>query len=237
LKTININLIGNSAKTSKKAKPQLKIFKNTNFEIKTIAVVTIISSCVILGISAGIWFMIDLSVKRNLSELYNLKIENENLEKDFTKLTLTQKDIQKEKKILELKSLARERLDNLILPWNRILTDIGISIPKELTISKIYASAKTNFLFSSQDQNTEKTILIEGQIDPQKVSQNPLSALSYFVLNINENLPSDTPLYDSIIKSVSLSPTSGIYEFKIEAKIKPLQIFQSEELKPVQKAG
>lgn len=209
MRTIDINLIEKDVNPSPKSKP---IIEDIDDRTKKISVVAVAGAFAVFVLSTGIWLGVSYSTKNTDSELTILKTDHEKLQQELQTSTLVFKDLQQEKKILELKLLVQNQIDSSLMPWHKILVDIANTVPKDVRITKITKSSRSS-------QIADK-LFIEGQISAKKdMKLKPLEIISYFVLNINENHSLNSYLKDAVIKSAEFDEKSEIYDFAIETAI------------------
>ena len=81
-----------------------------------------------------------------------LKVEHNKIKKQETKLSIYSKDLNNKKKIINLKLLAREQINNLFIPWSLILEDLASKVPKNVIVLDI------DKLTSSELDNNKKVL-------------------------------------------------------------------------------
>lgn len=209
MKTININLIGTETKVIKTN----KIAVDINEKTKTISIMAVTGACIVFVICAGVWFTFFYSAKKTSSELSGLKLEHEKLKAELAASTTNFKNLQQEKRILKLKQVVQNQVNDTLLPWYKILCDVSYTVPKNIKITKISKSS------SSKDSKATINLGIDGEVDIIQAKDNPLQVISYFVLNINENSSLDSYLSDAVIKSADYNEKSRSYNFTINTAV------------------
>jgi Tfp pilus assembly protein PilN len=213
LKTININLLGEFGRLAKKNKPLRSGLEKDilNAETRRICILIIVGSLGIFAFSFLIWAVLFFSAQKMSSELVNMTQKCSELKFELESSETAEKNAKERKKILELKLLAKNQINQNIVSWEHILSDIVKVVPENIKITEI------NKVFSTK-KDKEPLLNIKGQINP--MLNGSLKHISYLVLNINENLPPSTLLKDAIISSVKFNENTKLYDFTVQAKIK-----------------
>jgi hypothetical protein len=223
LRTININLIENK---NKPVKIDNSYINDIDGKTKSTSIIIVVSACIVFAICVCIWFVAFYLNKKADSDLTELKSRHENLKIELAESTSSFKDLQQEKKNLELKLLAQNQINDSLLPWYYILNDIAGAVPKDIKILKIEKAG----LSSANDSTSAIKLDIEGQISSLKRSgQDPLKEVSFFVININENPSLNSYLSNAVLKSVKYEDKSQVYNFIIETCIKLPEIKTEEK--------
>lgn len=210
MKTIDINLIGNISKSSDKT---IALIEDIDERARFISIVAVTGAFSVFIVCTGIWGgSFYLSQKFN-SDLTKLKSRNEKLNMELANANLTLKNLQEQKKILDFELVAQKQIDGLSLSWHNILLDIASRIPKNIKITKINKSSSDSTKF---DTNLE----IEGKMDSEGFKISPLEAVSYLVLNINENHSENSYLSNAVVKKIEYEEKEGLYNFIIKADLK-----------------
>ena len=215
MRTININLIDDQTKESNKSKMEMFTDdSDINPKIKFASIVILISVCIVFATSFGIWFISNLMLEKTGKKLSDLKDSHEKLELELSQTTKIHKNIQNEKKTLEIKLQAQNLISTSVLPWHKILTNISKAVPKNVKITEISKI--------SEIKNTSPVdvIIIKGQIPCEESKNNSLKSISYFVLNINNNAPADTALEKATIKKFDYDDKENLYNFEISSALK-----------------
>lgn len=211
MKTININLIGDTGKSIKKT---VKVSREgIDNRVKIISISAIAGSSLIFVICLLTWTGAFLFTKKLDSDLKKLKTEHQKIGMELAKSSKEMKNLSQEKKIMETKLLVKKQLDTNTMPWHKILADISAMVPKDVKITKIMK------LTGDSDKNT--TINIEGTIDAAiSKTASPLELVSYFAINISENKADDFYLKEAVIKMVEFDDKNNIYNFRIQTSLK-----------------
>ena len=221
MKTVDIDLIGDFARTPGKTK--IKKLAKSQGEItpraKKISVILVAVACGVFVISFLIWIAIFFASQKFSDETAKLKSKNQTFQSELGALNLVQKNLQEEKKILDIKLLVQNQINELILPWHNILINISNAVPKNIKITEI---AKLN---TSKQQNQQTLIEIKGQVNANKTDA--LKLISYFVLNISDNLPPDSLLTGATVKEVRFNEQSNSYDFSVEVNTKKNKLISS----------
>jgi hypothetical protein len=212
LRTININLIGDLGKVSKKVtKPVPNKSSEISTRTKAISIGAVFFALIIFTISFGSWFFIRSETEKTGIELDKLKAEHESLKIELEKSLSNHRIMMQEKKLLDAKALAQTFIRDSSLPWHNILVDIANAIPKDLTITRIL---KVN----STDISSGAKIAIEGSIY-RRAGVDPLKTVSFFIININDNPKLGSLLSKATIKSFSKKKEGEKYDFTVEAYV------------------
>jgi len=213
VKTININLLGEFGGLAKKNKPsRLGLEKDIlDAETKRICILMIVGSLAVFAFSFLIWAVLFFSAQKMSSKLVNMTQKCSEIKFELESSETAVKNAKERKKILELKLLAKNQINQNIVSWEHILSDIVKVVPENIKITEI------NKVFSTK-KDKEPLLNIKGQINP--MLNGSLKHISYLVLNINENLPPSTLLKDAIISSVKFNENTKLYDFTVQAKIK-----------------
>lgn len=209
MKTININLIGEFAKTVKTKRLE---FKEDNLDSRTriMVIASIIGIFIVLATSFGVWLVVknmNVAADKNLKKL---KMQLTDLQTEEKILSAYTRDIKNKKKIAELKLLAREQIAQLTFPWSEVLLDLAKKIPKSIIITEMKKMAAGK-AFSK--------LTISGIVSAKET---PLTEVSFFILNINQD--ENSLLKEAEIKALRYEEDSKAYEFEIEAQLrKPKQ--------------
>jgi hypothetical protein len=221
LKTININLIDDQTKESNKSKIEiLTDDSDINPKVKFISIITIVSVCIVFITSFGIWSISSFMLKKTGKELAGLKAAHEKVTEELAKSTIIQKNLQKEKKILEIKLIARNQINTSLLPWHKILVDISRAVPEDIKITEI------SKIHEVKNASQQDIIDIKGQVLSKGSKNSPLKTISYFVLNMNENAPPDSELGNSTVKNFDFDDKENIYNFEIASVLKSIEANQ-----------
>ena len=225
MKTIDINLLGDLGKTPVKAKKQSLQAKHSEEEdpkLKFMSIAVVVGASLVFAIALLVWLTAVYSVQKNTQELAVIQSRNELLKKELAKYNRYQKDLQFEKKVLDMKLVAKAQIDDSILPWCKVLGYVGINIPKSLKLTKI---TKSNI---SGDANPDATTVeISGQVY-NKPDFNPLEEVSFFILNLNEARLNNPPLMDATVKEVHYDDKEDKYNFVVQSYInKPKRISEN----------
>ena len=205
MKTINVNLIGDASKYNKA--PQTRIApEGVDDKATTISFMALGVTAIIFAISFVTWLFAVHSSKNIQTELTELKTRHEVLKAEQSVSATNLKNIQEEKKILEIKGLVQKQIDKTLLPWHSILGEIGRAVPGGIKISRIARASS-----SKRSESKAITLNIDGE---SKGQANPLEQISFFVLNINEN-PSAVYLSNAVIKDITRTKDSNTYKFSM----------------------
>jgi len=218
LKTININLIDDQTKESNKSKIEiLTDDSDINPKVKFASIIILISVCVIFATSFGIWFISSFMITKTGKELSDLKSAHEKVTLELSKSTVFRKNLQTEKKTLEMKLLAQSMIDYSLLPWHKILIDISKAVSKDIKITEISEATET------RNTSSQNILTIKGQIPSQKSKNDSLKSISFFVLNLNENAPPDSNLEKSTVRKFDFDNKENVYNFEIVSSLKSIE--------------
>ena len=208
MKTININLIGETVNTPKKV--QLKKDTTIDPRSKHLAITIVMFSSIIFLVSFAIWGIIFVNTKNSKAECKKIEKKIEELKPQLEVMSEQEKDTEKRIKILEAQLLAKDRIYKNMISWNDILTDITLVVPKTVKVKEMSQMTSTK-------GNQNNIIEIKGQVNANK--EDALRLVSYFVLNINENISHETSLKDATIKELKFNSNEDLYDFAITANI------------------
>lgn len=213
MKTININLIGDSGKTSKQNIKEAK--KRNSFDTKNqlLAYIMIISVLVVFASSMGGWVLVKQMTSALDRKLIKLNENLNTLQEQETLLSAFRKNLKKEKEITEFKIVIKKQLNNSFFPWSAVLREIADKIPKDIIVLKI---EKEGTLRQSRQQDASLKLEISGIIPANKKLQ-PLTAISLFIFNLNEN--QNSLLSNAKISKLEFNDKTRTYEFQIETSV------------------
>ena len=213
MKTININLIGDSGKTSKQNIKEAK--KRNSFDTKNqlLAYIMIISVLVVFASSMGGWVLVKQMTSALDRKLIKLNENLNTLQEQETLLSAFRKNLKKEKEITEFKIVIKKQLNNSFFPWSDVLREIADKIPKDIIVLKI---EKEGTLRQSRQQDASLKLEISGIIPANKKLQ-PLTAISLFIFNLNEN--QNSLLSNAKISKLEFNDKTRTYEFQIETSV------------------
>ncbi len=214
MKTININLIGDLSKNS--SINRLSSRKNHTENKKNVIIISVLAvGCVIfLAGSVGTLVLSNMFGKKLETELTSLKTEHKTLQEERIKLLSFRKSLKKEKKMAEQKLLAKNQINALSVPWGDVLKDIAYKIPKDITVININQKGGIK-------SNNNVMLDISGIVSAQSIlsstNTEPLTAIAFFILNINED--KDSLLQNAKIRNIQYDNQANFYEFNIETKV------------------
>ncbi len=212
MKTININLIGELDKAPEYNKAVIKK-DNLDTGTKIIIMVFLIGILGIFVISFGLWLITDNLGKKHSVELKNLKEEHQKLSRQQSELTIYRKNLQQELEVAEFKLLAQRQVNNSFIPWSSVLKELAAKIPRNIIVSNIDKTA------SHRSSGSINRLSISGIVpDSGKSRVKPFTAVSFLILNINED--KNSLLGGAEIKRVEYKAETSVYEFEIETNIK-----------------
>ena len=213
MKTIKINLIGDSGKTSKQNIKEAK--KRNSFDTRNqlLAYIMIISVLVVFAASMGGWFLVKQMTSSLDKKLIKLNENLNTLQEQETLLSAFRKNLKKEKEITEFKIVIRKQLNSSFFPWSAVLREIADNIPKDIIVLKI---EKEGTLRQSRQQDAPLKLEISGIIPANKKLQ-PLTAISLFIFNLNEN--QNSLLSKAKISKLEFNDKTRTYEFQIETSV------------------
>ena len=213
LKTINVNLIGDLAKTSK---TNLKVAKKgISFDARNqiLASIMVIGVLVVFAASLGGWLLVKHMTSNLDRKLVKLNKNIDTLREQETQLSLFRKNLKKEKEITELKIVIQKQLNNSFFPWSAVLQEIAIKIPTDIIVLKIEKEGGSRH--SRQIKNN--LILKISGIIPTNKKLEPLTAISLFIFNLNEN--QNSLLANAKISKLGFNDKTRAYEFEIETSV------------------
>ncbi|MEI8388717.1 MAG: hypothetical protein WCG23_02405 [bacterium] len=213
MKTIKINLIGDSGKTSKQNIKESK--KRNSFDTRNqlLAYIMIISVLVVFAASMGGWLLVKQMTSALDRKLIKLNENLNTLQEQETLLSAFRKNLKKEKEITEFKIVIKKQLNNSFFPWSAVLREIADKIPKDIIVLKI---EKEGTLRQSRQQDAPLKLEISGIIPANKKLQ-PLTAISLFIFNLNES--QNSLLSNAKISKLEFNDKTRTYEFQIKTSI------------------
>ncbi|NLF83527.1 MAG: hypothetical protein GX568_06055 [Candidatus Gastranaerophilales bacterium] len=215
MKTININLIGDLARSPEYNKAVLQK-DDLDLRTKLYVVIFITTTSIIFIVCFGLWFAADTLSRKLESQLNKLKAEHQELIAEENKLITYNNDIKSKLKIASLKKLAREKINNSFIPWSLVLSELAAKIPKEITVLDI---SKITVTKNNVNTNTLKISGIIPAAAATKTPQHkPISLISYLLLNINED--KNALLTDAEVKKIEYKSEQNIYEFEITTNLR-----------------
>lgn len=208
MKTININLIGELNQAPEYNKTVIKK-DNLDAGAKIFVVVFLVGVFVIFIASFATWLVMSGLCAKNKPVFSKLKAEHQELKKEETKLSAYQKNLQKDLAVAKFKLFAKDQVDNTFIPWSLVLRDLATRIPKNIVVLDI---DKT----SAGRTGGSNELRITGLV-PAGKNKKPITAISFFILNINEG--KDSLLSNAQIGRLEYKDETNIYEFEIKAKV------------------
>lgn len=210
METVTINLTDYSRKKSGFKKP-----KNADNVQKQIFAYIILAGILVVFAACFGGRMFTEKMNTNLDKkLTALKKDTEILKQEEEKLSQFKDNLKKEKEAAEYKILTLNKINNFFLPWSEVLKEISAKIPKDIIVLKI---EKTNSSGKTvQDLSTPK-LKISGIISAKGQSHKPLSLISLFIFNLNEN--KESVLSNAKISKLDFDDKTKSYEFEIETSV------------------
>ncbi|OGI02167.1 MAG: hypothetical protein A2Y25_04825 [Candidatus Melainabacteria bacterium GWF2_37_15] len=206
MKTININLIGEYAKTVKTS--PLELEKDTLDSKTRFAVIAIILGTLItLALSFGVWLIAKNMAQKSEMTLNKLKTELAELQQEEAALSAYQKDLENKKKIAKIKLRAQEQINSLFIPWSQILDNLTVKVPKHVIITDI-----TKVAIGKNSNKLEISGVVSAKVKP-------ITAISFLILNINEDV--NSLLTNAKIVNIKYGKEADLYEFQIETELRP----------------
>jgi len=213
LKTISINLIGDLRKTSK-TNPIAKKGSSLDTRNQILAYILIIGVFIVFTASMGGWFLVRQMTSNLDKKLVQLNENLTTLRAQETQLSLFRKNLKKEKEITELKIMIQNQLNNTFFPWSAVLQEIAVKIPKDIIVLKIEKQGK-----AKQSGKTDSSLKLKiSGIIPTNKKQEPLTAISLFIFNLNDN--QNSLLSNAKISKLDFNDKTRAYEFEIETSIR-----------------
>jgi len=238
LKTININLIGDLRKTSKTNPNATKKRSSLDTRNQIYAYILIIGVFIVFTASLGGWFLVKQMTSNLDKKLVKLNEKLSTLKEQEKQLSLFRKNLKKEKEITELKIIIQSQLNNTFFPWSTVLQEIAVKIPKDIIVLKIEKEGKVK---KSRKTDDSLKLKISGIISANK-QQEPLTAISLFIFNLNDNQDSCLPTTNDVsdndssaspslicrqstlsnakIAKLDFNDKTRAYEFEIETSIR-----------------
>ena len=213
MKTISINLIGDLRKTSK-TNPIAKKGSSLDTRNQILAYILIIGVFIVFTASMGGWFLVRQMTSNLDKKLVQLNENLTTLRAQETQLSLFRKNLKKEKEITELKIMIQNQLNNTFFPWSAVLQEIAVKIPKDIIVLKIEKEGKAQ---KSRKTDDSLKLKISGII-PTNKKQEPLTAISLFIFNLNDN--QNSLLSNAKISKLDFNDKTRAYEFEIETSIR-----------------
>ncbi len=109
-------------------------------------------------------------------------------------------------------------MNNTFIPWSIVLKDLACKIPTNIVVLDI---DKTSTARQSRGSNE---LRISGIVPayknssmPRNLKIKPLTAISFFILNINED--KDSLLGNAKIGRIEYKDDKDVYEFEIKTKV------------------
>ncbi len=210
MKIIDINLIGDLAKNPKKL-AKLKQKRTSRLDAATRYKITMIlvGTAVVFFIAFGMWAYAFISIQNAKVEIDKLSKEYDVLKPKLEQSNENQKNIINQKKVLELKLLAKKQIESGVISWYSVLSDITRIVPEKMKITEINKMHSRGRVSSKLE--------IKGQINADK--KGALKLISFLVLNINERISKKTLMQNASIKTVKYDENLGLYDFSVVAKI------------------
>lgn len=214
LKTININLIGDSGKTLKAnlKKTNLKeANKENSFDARSriFSYILIIAAIVIFTAGLGGWLLVGTMTSHLDKKLTKLEENLKILKEKETQLSDFRKSLKKEKEITKFKILVQKQLNSSFFPWGAVLKEISVKIPKDMIILKIEKTGNTGQI----RENASAIALNISGIIPPNAKQQPLITLSLFIFNLND---SQNSLFSNAkISKLNFNDKTKTYEFNV----------------------
>ena len=213
MKTISINLIGDLRKTSK-TNPIAKKGSSIDTRNQIYAYILIIGVLITFTASMGGWFLVRQMTSNLDKKLVQLNENLTTLRAQETQLSLFRKNLKKEKEITELKIMIQNQLNNTFFPWSAVLQEIAVKIPKDIIVLKIEKQGK-----AKQSGKTDSSLKLKiSGIIPTNKKQEPLTAISLFIFNLNDN--QNSLLSNAKISKLDFNDKTRAYEFEIETSIR-----------------
>ena len=213
MKTISINLIGDLRKTSK-TNPIAKKGSSLDTRNQILAYILIIGVFIVFTASMGGWFLVRQMTSNLDKKLVQLNENLTTLRAQETQLSLFRKNLKKEKEITELKIMIQNQLNNTFFPWSAVLQEIAVKIPKDIIVLKIEKQGK-----AKQSGKTDSSLKLKiSGIIPTNKKQEPLTAISLFIFNLNDN--QNSLLSNAKISKLDFNDKTRAYEFEIETSIR-----------------
>ena len=213
MKTININLIGDLRKTSK-TNPIAKKGSSLDTKNQIVAYILIIGVFLVFTACMGGWFLVKQMTSNLDKKLVKLNENLNTLKEQETQLSLFRKNLKKEKEITELKIMIQSQLNNTFFPWSNVLQEIAAKIPKDIIVLKIEKQGK-----AKQSGKTDSSLKLKiSGIIPTNKKQEPLTAISLFIFNLNDN--QNSLLSNAKISKLDFNDKTKAYEFEIETSIR-----------------
>lgn len=217
MKTIEINLIGELRKTSKAVGLELKQ-ETLDTKTRILVIAILCSVLVIFTTSFGVWFFAQLYASKHLTELNSLKAEHAILTTERNKLAAQRKNLQEHLRVAKFKQLVRNQINDAYIPWSLILKDLAFKLPQDIVLFNIEKTGTRG-----RGQTASVSLKISGVIpanNPHSPSQiGPLTAISFLILNINEDEKS--LLSNAKVNSIDYDAEISAYKFEVEATVTP----------------
>lgn len=213
MKVIDINLIGEYGKNKNAFKVKRSVLSKEKIDPKTreLSKMIAIVGCLFLALSLVSWGYVSYISQNKEAELKELKKTYQELEPELKKVSSQQKSSKIKKRILELKLVARDTINEKFISWHNILRDIASAVPREVQIKEITR-------VQGRGKNaTGSNINIKGLINADK--SGALRLVSYFVLNINSNTSNSSLLNNAVIDTIKFDEQTGLYDFSINVKV------------------
>lgn len=226
MRTIEINLIGELNKKALKLKPETKSVADVDPKTRLISVVMVVASALVFMLSFGGWLATNYLTQKANDDLENLKAQHEKIKGELEQVKEINKNIKDEKQTLELQALAQTIINDSFVPWHNILSDLSNTIPPGIEVQKIYRTDSTLSTVDVDPDNAQKPkdnfgLAIEGRVNTSVAGKvSPISLISFFILNINENTAINSHLYNSKVTKLKHEPAKNAYEFSIESRVK-----------------
>ena len=214
MKTVTVNLIDNSDKTSKSKAVKVR---KTSSEVKGQIFGFIALLCVLIVFAAcfGGWIFMKKQTSDMEKKLVKFNKELDELRQEEARLSEYKDNLEKEKEVAEYKILVLNRLNNSFLPWSNVLKEISSKIPKDIIVSKI---EKTG---TSAQSEIFPILKISGMISARNKKIEPLTEISLFIFNINEEAEKENLLLsEAKISKLEFDEKTKIYEFEFETTVK-----------------
>lgn len=169
----------------------------------------LVGTAVVFFIAFGMWAYAFISIQNAKVEIDKLSKEYDVLKPKLEQSNENQKNIINQKKVLELKLLAKKQIESGVISWYSVLSDITRIVPEKMKITEINKMHSRGRVSSKLE--------IKGQINADK--KGALKLISFLVLNINERISKKTLMQNASIKTVKYDENLGLYDFSVVAKI------------------
>jgi Tfp pilus assembly protein PilN len=207
LETININLIGESGKTSKAILKDVAKKKAFDAKKSIFSYILLISILVVFSASLGGWLVLRKMTSNLNKNIVSLSQEINSLKEKENEFQELRDNLRLEKQRAEYKLIVQKKLKESFFPWSQVLKEISTKVPKDVIVLKI----------DKTDAEGGTKLKISG-VTSSGVKIYPLTAISLFIFNLNEN--ENSLLSSAKISKLEFNEKTKVYEFTVDTSVR-----------------